>query len=164
MSRRDEPTLTITTPTDREVVMTRLFDASPNLVFDAMTRPELLKQWLEAPGRTLAVCESDLKAGGRYRYVWRGPGKSDVGMHGVFREVSRPDRYVRTESWEDWDAGESVVTTVLTKQNGKTLLTVTQLFPSRAVRDEVVKAGLQHTADASFAKLAALLNSVAAGD
>jgi uncharacterized protein YndB with AHSA1/START domain len=155
-------TLTITTPSDREVVMTRLFAASRSLVFDAMTRPELLKQWLEAPGRTLAVCESDLQAGGRYRYIWRGPGKSDVGMHGVFREVSRPDRFVRTEAWEDWDAGESLVTTVLTEQDGKTLLTVTQLFPSRAVRDEVVKAGLQHTAEGSFDKLAGLLAAAAA--
>ena len=121
----------------------------------------MLQQWLVAPGRTIAICESDLQPGGRYRYVWRGPGKADVGMHGVFREVSRPDRLVRTEAWEDWEAGESLVTSVLTDQDGKTLLTITQLFPSRAVRDEIVKAGLQHTADASFAKLAELLGSTA---
>src|SRR5258705_3366054 len=102
-------TLKLTTPTEREVVLTRVFNASRELVFEACTVPALLMRWMEAPGRTMEVCEIDLKVGGAYRFVWRGPGKPDVGMHGVYREVAPPERFVRTEAWEDWDAGELLV-------------------------------------------------------
>src|SRR5687768_11910272 len=105
MSAKGDLTI-IATPTDREVVVTRTFDAPRQLVFDAYTKPELLKRWFGAPGRSLEVCEIDLQPGGAYRFVWRGPGKHDVGMHGVHREVVRPERLVRTSIWEDWDAGE----------------------------------------------------------
>lgn len=154
-------TLQVTTPTDREVVLTRTFNAPRNLVFDAFTKPELLKRWLMAPGRLLEVCEIDLKAGGAYRWIWRGPGKRDVGMHGVYREVTPPERLVRTEAWEDWDAGECLVTTVLVEEGGLTKLSTTSLFPSQEVRDEVLKAGLKHGAAESFDKLAEYLASVA---
>lgn len=154
-------TLQITTPTEREVVLTRDFNAPRTLVFDACTKPELLQRWSEAPGRSLAVCEIDLKAGGAFRFVWRGPGRKDVGMHGVYREVARPERFVRTESWEDWDAGESLVTTVFLEHGGMTTLTTTVLFPSREVRDTVLKSGLEHGMAESFDKLAEYLASAA---
>ena len=86
--------VTISTPTDREVVVTRMFDAPRTLVFDAYTQPELLKRWYGAPGRSLVVCEIDLRVGGAYRFLWRGEGKSDVGMRGVHREVVRAERLV----------------------------------------------------------------------
>lgn len=124
-------TVTISTPSDREVVVTRTFDAPRTLVFDAYTQPELLKRWYGAPGRSLVVCEIDLRVGGAYRFLWRGPGKKDVGMHGVHREVVRPERLVRTETWEDWDAGEILETTVLAERAGVTTLTTTGLYPSR---------------------------------
>lgn len=149
--------LQISTPTDREVVMTRTFDAPRGLVFDAYTKPELLKRWFGAPGRSLVVCEIDLQVGGAYRFVWRGAGKSDVGMHGVHREVVRPERLVRTEAWEDWDAGELLETTVLTERAGRTTLTSTGLYPSREVRDAVLKAGLENGTKETFGKLAELL-------
>jgi len=79
-------TLKLTTPTEREVVLTRVFNASRELVFEACTVPALLMRWMEAPGRLMEVCEIDLRVGGAYRFVWRGPGKPDVGMHGVYRE------------------------------------------------------------------------------
>ncbi|MGC4050124.1 MAG: SRPBCC domain-containing protein [Paludibaculum sp.] len=100
------PGLEISTPSDREVVLTRAFRAPRTLVFDASTKPELLKRWLVAPGRTMEVCDVDLRPGGSYRYVWRGPGRKDVGMYGVYREVTPPEGFVRTEAWEDWDAGQ----------------------------------------------------------
>ncbi len=152
--------LQVTTPTDCEIVMTRVFSAPRTLVFDAFTKPELLKRWQEAPGRLMEVCEIDLKVGGAYRFVWRGPGKKDVGMRGVYREVAPPERYVRTESWEDWDAGETLVTAILTEQRGQTTFTTTVLFPSQEVRDEVLKSGLKQGAGASFDKLANLLASL----
>ena len=155
-------TLEISTPTEREVVLTRSFDAPRRLVFDACTRPELMARWLEAPGRTLAISTSDLEVGGAYRFVWRGPGKSDVGMYGVYRELVPPERLVRTEIWEDWDAGESLVTMVLVEHAGRTTLTTTSLFPSRQVRDSVLKSGLEENAARSYDKLAALLAAAAA--
>jgi uncharacterized protein YndB with AHSA1/START domain len=150
----------ISTPTDREVVVTRTFDAPRTLVFDAYTQPELLKRWYDAPGRSLVVCEIDLRVGGAYHFVWRGTGKKDVGMRGVHREVARPERLVRTETWEDWDAGEVLETTVLTERAGKTTLRTTGLYPSREVRDAVLKAGLENGTRETFGHFAELLASL----
>jgi len=151
----------LTLPTDREVVMTREFEAPRKFVFDAWTNPEMLKPWLEAPGRKMEVCEIDLRVGGKYRFVWRGPGKSDVGMYGVYREVISPECFVRTESWEDWKADETVVTTVLAEHNDKTALTVTVLFPSKEIRDQILKAGIETGAGESFDSLAEFLATAA---
>lgn len=144
----------IATPTDREVVVTRIFDAPRTLVFDAYTQPELLKRWYDAPGRSLVICEVDLRVGGAYRFLWRGEGRKDVGMHGVHREVARPERLVRTERWEDWDAGEVVETVTFTERDGRTTLTSTGLYPSRDVRDAVLKAGLEDGTRETFGRLA----------
>jgi uncharacterized protein YndB with AHSA1/START domain len=149
--------LKITIPTDREVVLTRVFNAPRRLVFDALTRPELLKRWLTAPGRSLEVCEIDLRVGGAYRYVFRGPGKKDVGLRGVYREIVPSERLATTETWEDWDAGETLATTVLTEQDGKTTFTETMLFPSQEVRDTVLKSGLQRGASENYDRLAEVL-------
>jgi uncharacterized protein YndB with AHSA1/START domain len=155
--------LTISTPTDREVVMTRTFAAPRTLVFAALTTPSLLGRWLQAPGRTLAQCEIDLRAGGAYRHVWSGPGRKDVGTYGVYREVVAPERIVCTELWLDWEAGETLVTTELVERGGETTLTVTSLFPSREVRDSVLKSGLEPNAVATYDRLADLLASLGAG-
>jgi uncharacterized protein YndB with AHSA1/START domain len=149
--------LKITIPTDREVVLTRVFNAPRRLVFDALTRPELLKRWLTAPGRSLEVCEIDLRVGGAYRYVFRGPGKKDVGLRGVYREIVPSERLATTETWEDWDAGETLATTVLTEQDDKTTFTETMLFPSQEVRDTVLKSGLQRGASENYDRLAEVL-------
>lgn len=152
-------TVEIATPTEREVVLTRVFNAPRTLVFDALTKPELLERWLQAPGRVLEICEVDLTIGGGYRFTWRGPGKKDVGTHGVYREIARPERLVATESWDDWDVGEMLVTTVLTERDGKTTFTSTMLYPSREVRDAVLKSGLESGAAENYDRLAAMLAS-----
>src|ERR671926_209174 len=121
-------TLKVTTPTDREVVMTRVFDAPRRLVFDAFTRPELLNRWFGPRGWSLAVCEVDLRVGGTFRFVLRGPGGREMGMRGVYREVVPPERSVHAESFDDYP-GESVVTAVFTERGGKTTLTATVLYP-----------------------------------
>src|SRR3989442_94476 len=83
-------TLKVTTPTDREIAMTRVFDAPRRLVFDALTKPELLNRWFFGPpGWSLVVCEIDLKVGGAYRFVWRGPDGTEMGMRGVYRSEER---------------------------------------------------------------------------
>src|SRR3954452_24779572 len=120
-------TLQVTTPSDCEIVLTRVFDAPRRLVFDAFTKPELLKRWFGPRGWSLAVCEVDLRVGGTWRFVLRGPEGAEMGMRGTYREITPPNRSVHTESFDDYP-GESVVTTVLTERDGKTTLTATVLY------------------------------------
>src|SRR5215207_9190188 len=126
-------TLKVTTAGDREVVMTRVFDAPRHLVFDAFTKPELLKRWFGPRGWSLVVCEVDLRVGGGFRFVLRGPDGRDMGMRGVWREISPPERTVHVESFDDYP-GESLVTAVMTEDGGKTTLTATVAYPSQEVR------------------------------
>jgi len=154
-------TVQIKTPSEREVVITRLFEAPRQLVFDACTQPKLIKRWMAAPGRELEICEVDLRPGGAYRWVWRGSGKRDVGMRGVYREVVAPQRFSRTEIWEDWEAGECLASTILIEHDETTTeLTTTVLFPSREIRDQVLKSGLERGVKQNYAKLEELLDSM----
>jgi len=156
-----DQTLTITTPTEREIVMTRVFDAPRGLVFEALTRPELLRRWYGPHGWSLVVCEIDLRVGGAWRFVTRRPDGKEVGQRGVYREIVAPQRLVNTESWEDWNPGEVLVTAVLMEQGGQTTLTSTLLFPSREVRDALIESGMTNGAAESYDKLAAYLASAA---
>jgi uncharacterized protein YndB with AHSA1/START domain len=155
-------TLKVTLPTDREIVLTRVFDAPRQLVFDAFTKPELLKRWFGPHGWCLVVCEVDFKVGGGFRFVLRGPDGKEMGMRGVYREIVPPERSVHMESFDDYP-GESQVTAVLVEQGGKTTLTATVLYPSREVRDIVLKSGMEHGAAESYDKLAELLASAEVG-
>jgi uncharacterized protein YndB with AHSA1/START domain len=153
-------TLEVTTPTEREIVLTRVFDAPRSLVFDAMTKPELLRRWFGPRGWSLVVCEVDLKVGGAWRFVLRGPDGTEMGMRGVYREIVPPERSVHTESFDDFP-GESLVTTTLVEQGGKTRLTGTVLYPSQEIRDMVIKSGMEHGAAETYDKLAEYLASIA---
>src|SRR5437867_2165125 len=154
-------TLKVSTPTDREIVLTRVFDAPRHLVFDAFTNPELLKRWFGPRGWSLEVCEVDLKVGGGFRFVLRGPDGRNIGMRGVYREIVPPERSVHMESFDDYP-GESQVTAVFAEQGGKGTLTATVLYPSQEVRDAVIKSGMEHGAAESYDKLAELLASAEA--
>lgn len=158
-------TLKIVTRGDREIVMTRAFDAPRQLVFDAFTKPELLKRWLgRFGGWSLAVCEIDLRVGGAYRYVWRGPGGPDMGMRGVYREIVVPERIVSTEKFdESWYPGGAVGTLVLAEQGGKTLLTHTVLYDSREARDVVMKSPMEGGVSAGYNVLDEVLASLVMG-
>jgi uncharacterized protein YndB with AHSA1/START domain len=154
-------TLKVTTPTDREIVMTRVFDAPRQLVFDAMNEPELLKRWLLGPpGWEMVVCEIDLKVGGAFRHVWRRQDGTEMGMGGVYREIVPPERISRTESFDDYP-GESLATVVLTEKGGKTTLTLTVLYPSKEARDATLASGMEHGVAASYDRLAEMLASTA---
>src|SRR5579864_4463829 len=114
--------LKLTTRGDREIVMTRDFNAPRRLVFDAFTKPELVKQWLLGPpGWSMPICEIDLRVGGKYRYVWRlDSDGSEMGMGGVYREIVPQARIVCTEKFDTpWYPGEAVDTLVLSEQGGK---------------------------------------------
>jgi len=153
--------LKVTASGDREIVMTRVFDAPRNLVFDAYTKPELLKRWLGVFGRwSLPICEVDLRVGGTYRWVWRGADGAEMGVRGVYREVVPPERLVNTEKFDEaWYPGESLNTAVFVEQGGKTTLTVTTRYESREARDAVLKSPMEGGVAQSYDKLAELLAS-----
>ena len=149
---------TVERTSEREFAVTRTFDAPARLVFDAWTKPELLKRWLGVrAGWTMEVCEVDLKVGGAYRFVWRGPGMT-MGMGGVYREVVAPTRLVSTEKFDQaWYEGEALDTMVLVERDGKTTVTTTVRFVSREVRDAVIKSDMASGVAEGYDKLAELL-------
>ena len=146
---------------DREIVMTRVFDAPRKLVFDAFTKPELVKRWLLGPpGWTMPVCEIDLKVGGTYRYVWRHADGNEMGMGGVYREIDAPERVIATEKFDQaWYPGEAVGTLLLIEQGGKTTITQTVLYESRETRDAVLKSPMEKGVAASYDRLEEILAS-----
>ncbi len=156
---QDTGKLQVTTPSEREIAMTRVFDAPRRLVYDAHTKPELVKRWLGVfGGWSLAVCEIDLRVGGSYRYVWRRDSGTEMGMGGVYREIVPGERIVATELFDDpWYEGEAVGTTTFVEEGGKTTLTTTVLYASREVRDAVLKTPMETGVAASYDKLEELL-------
>ncbi|MCC6981965.1 MAG: SRPBCC family protein [Bauldia sp.] len=158
-------TLDVTLPSDREIAMTRVFDAPRALVYDAFTKPKLVQRWLLGPdGWTMPVCEIDLRVGGKWRYVWRNDADgSEFGMSGAYRELSRPDRTVHTEIYsEDPNQTEAVVTTTFKESGGRTTMTSTMLLPSKEVRDAIIATGMAEGAGKSYDRLADLLPEIAA--
>jgi len=156
--------LKLTTSGDRELVMTRVFDAPRRLVYDAHTKPELVRQWLLGPpGWTMPVCEMDVRVGGKYRWVWRKDSDgSQMGMGGVYREVVAPERLVATERFDEaWYAGESLNTLLLVEKGGRTTLTQTMRYESREARDAVLKSGMESGVVASYDRLDVVLASAA---
>ena len=158
--------LEITTPTDREIVMTREFDAPRPMVWDALTRPELVRRWLGAlEGWTMTVCDIDLRAGGRYRYVWRNVNGTELGMGGVYREVLHPERIVSTERFDQpWYPGEAVGTAVLTEREGRTTLSTTVQYESKEARDAVIATPMAEGVAVGYDKLEEMLTSEGGGN
>ena len=157
--------LTVTTPSEREVVMTREFDAARGMVFDALTKPDLLRRWLLGhPGWTMPVCEIDLRVGGKYRYVWKNADGRTMGMGGTFTEVVRPSRVVATQLFdEDWTGGETIVITDIVEKKGKSTITTTVRYSSRAARDAALKTGMTTGMEAGYERLEQLLQETAHG-
>ncbi len=153
--------LKVTTPADREIVMTRVFDAPRRLVWDAYTSPKHLPHWMLGPeGWTMPVCEVDLRPGGQWHFVWRRSGGSEMGMRGVYKEITPPERLVSTESWGgEWP--ETLNTLVLSEKDGKTTITVTVLYPSKEARDAALQTGMKEGASQSFDRLAEYLRTMA---
>jgi uncharacterized protein YndB with AHSA1/START domain len=150
--------LEVHAPSDTEIVMTRRFDGPRRLVFDAWTKPELLTRWYGAHGWNLTVCEIDLRVGGRYRFVWRGPDGTDMGAGGVYREILPPHRLVYTEEFDDhWYPGESLVAHVLAEHRGVTTLTSTLRFPSKEVRDSVIRSPMERGVADGYERLDGVL-------
>jgi len=153
--------LEVETPSAREVRVSRRFDASRELVYDAFTKPDLIKRWLYGPDDWPMVdCSVDLRVGGAFRYVWRHREKGEMGLSGVFREINPPARIVHTEIFdEDWTGGETLVTTVFAALGDRTSVTTTVLYSSPEARDAALKTGMIEGWGQSYDRLARLLES-----
>jgi uncharacterized protein YndB with AHSA1/START domain len=147
-------------PKKPTVVIQRLFDAPPRLVFEASTKPEYLARWWGFRDSKLIECRVDLRPGGQWRFVLRMPDGSEHGFGGVYREVVPDKRLVYTFKYDGYPDAEAVETVVFEEQRGKTLLTTTVLHTSIENRDGHVSSGMESGATESHERLAELLASM----
>jgi len=147
-------TYVVSTPSDREICITRLFDAPRQLVFEVMTRPEHVRRWWGqlGEGYSVPVCEIDLRVGGKWRFVNRHP-RGEAAFYGEYLEIVPPSRLVHTEIFEPFPDAVSVVTAVFTEEGGKTRLTATVRYPSLEVRNTVIESGMSKGAGISYDRL-----------
>ncbi len=162
--------LQASTPSDREVRVVRSFDAPRQLVWDAYTKPELVKKWmLGPPDWTMSVCEMDVRAGGAFRWRWRNTvdGK-EFGFFGTFKEVVALSRIVHEENYDPGDIGgpmstePAIITTTFEESNGVTTVTVDMLFPSKEARDGAMASGMTDGMEMSYTHLDSLCAAKAA--
>jgi uncharacterized protein YndB with AHSA1/START domain len=148
-----------TTPSDREVLLTRVVSAPRRLVFAAWTEPRHLQRWLTGPeGWTMPVCEIDLRPGGRWRYVYRKASGTEMTLTGSVLEVAPPERLVTTESWgPEWP--ETVNTLVLTESEGRTTIALTITYVSKEARDAALATGAMDGMNRAFELLDELLDA-----
>lgn len=158
----------VATPSDREIVVTREFDAPRQLIWDCHTKPELVQRWLLGPpGWSMPVCVVDLRVGGRYRYVWRNDADgSQFGSFGIHQEIAAPERLVTTEQMDGVDGqpidvenphmeGEPAINTLTLKESGgRTTLKAAMLFPSKEIRDMALQSGMTDGMAQSYDRLA----------
>lgn len=154
-------TLQVTTPTDREVVMTRVVEAPRGLVWEAWTSPKHVPRWMLGPeGWSMPVCEIDLRPGGTWHFVWRKANGTEMDMKGTYKEVAPPERLVSTEKWgPEWP--ETINTLTLVEKGGRTTVTQTILYPSKEARDAALKTGMSEGASQSFDRLDQYLRAMA---
>jgi uncharacterized protein YndB with AHSA1/START domain len=151
---RNSESFEVTTPSEQEITMTRLFDAPRQLVFEAMTKPEHVRRWWGCLGEgySVPICEIDLRPGGAWRFVNQHPG-GEAEFFGEYREITPPSRLVFTEIYKPFPDSVSVVTTELTEERGKTRVTATVRYPSQQVRDIVIGTGMAKGAAVSYDRL-----------
>ena len=159
-------TFKVSTPTDLTIEIQRDFNAPRELVFDAFTKPELVRRWLLGPdGWTMPVCEIDLRVGGRYRYLWhKAKTGQQMGIGGLFKEISRPAKLVATEKFdESWYPGEAENTTTFDQKNDATTVTLVVAYESKVARDTAARSGMERGMAAGYDRLEGLLSSLPAG-
>lgn len=148
---------------DREVVLKRAFAAPARMVFEAWTKAELVAKWW-APakcGVAMVSAEADVRVGGKWRYTLRNPDSEVVSFYGEYREVTPPSRIVYTETFSKYPDGPPVIVTVsFEERDGETMMTSTQLYPSKEVRDIVVATGMEFGANEMMNQLDELVRSL----
>jgi uncharacterized protein YndB with AHSA1/START domain len=150
-------TTEITTPSDREIVSERVFDAPRERVFAAYTDPELIPQWWGPRGMTITVDQMDVRPGGAWRFVPRGPDGEENGFRGTYREVTPPERIVQTFEWEGMPAHVVVETATFEELGDRTKVTTTSLFHTTEERDGMLASGMERGLTETHDRLAELL-------
>jgi len=155
-------TITLSTPSDNELAISRGFDAPRAKVFAAISTPDSIKRWLQGPpGWTMTECTIEPKAGTPYRFAWRnGADGTGIGLGGTITEAVVPERLVATEKFDQpWYPGEALVSQTLSEAAGKTTLTITIRYPSKDVRDGVMNSGMTTGMQMNYDRLAALVEA-----
>jgi len=155
---------TVTTPSDTEILITRVFDAPAELIFRAFTTPELVKRWWGFESSNWLVCEIDLRVGGKWRYVTSEANGMEVGFHGEYREIARPHRLVSTEAYEgmlDADANAAVNTVTLEEADGVTTMRVLVRHVNQWGRDMHLNSGMERGMQVSYDRLEAVAQQLA---
>jgi uncharacterized protein YndB with AHSA1/START domain len=150
---------TITTPTDREIHVERVFDAPRDHVFAAYTDPELIPEWWGLRGTTTSVDQMDVRAGGSWRFISRDCDGSETAFRGTYREVKPPERLVRTFEWEGMPGHVLVETVTFEDLGDRTKVTTTSLFHTNHERDGMLASGMERGVNESFGRLDELLRS-----
>jgi len=153
----------VSTPSDREIRVARVFDAPAKLVWDCHTKPELIRRWmLGPPGWSMPVCEVDLTVGGAYRYRWRSDADgTEFGSSGVHTDIVPFEKIVTTERMEGFD-GEAVNTLVFEESGGRTTATITMLFASKEARDGALQSGMSDGMAMGYDRMDDILAELAA--
>ena len=152
------PPLSVTLPSDREIQVTRQFQAPAELVFDCWTIPALIRRWLGFADWEFVTCEFDAKVGGKWRFVTRGPDGFEMGSGGTVLEITRPNWIKMTELYDvDWTGGETTVTNRITEVDGLTTSVITILYPTTEARDGARATPMAEGMEAGFKRLDALV-------
>ena len=161
-SRAETPTrqvgaMTVSLPSDREIVLTRTFDAPRELVFEAHSKAEHMRQWWGPRKYEIALCEIDFRPGGTWRMVHRGPDGEEFGFHGEYREIVPPEKIVWTFEFEGAPGSVSVETATFEERDGKTILTASAVYDSAEARDAMLQTGMEDGAADTYDRLAEYL-------
>jgi len=155
--------LSITLPSDREIRVTRSFQASADLVFDCWTVPALIRRWLGPADWVFTTCEFDRRVGGKWRFVTRGPDGFEMGSSGEVLEITRPDWIKTTELYDmDWTGGQTINTNSITEESGVATSVVTVLYSSKEARDGARATPMAEGMEIGFKRLEALLEDMPA--
>jgi uncharacterized protein YndB with AHSA1/START domain len=153
--------LSIATPSDTELVISREFDAPRQLVFEAMSKHELLKRWFHGPeGWWLVECEVEPRVGGGFRWLGRGPDDAAMAARGVYREIAPPERVVNSQTFDfgcNGQTGEQLVSAVLIECYDRTTMTMTVKFPSMEALNETLSSGMAMGLSATYDRLKSVL-------
>jgi uncharacterized protein YndB with AHSA1/START domain len=160
MDARNTSGLIITTPTDREIVLTRSLDAPRSLVFEAWTTPEHVRRWWGCGDFPMTVCEIDLRVGGAWRYVISGPNGDEHGFHGAYREVVAPARLVHTHIYEPMPQHGALNTVLFEARGGRTTVIETVLHQTQEARDGHLYSGMEAGAAVQALRLEAYLETM----
>jgi uncharacterized protein YndB with AHSA1/START domain len=159
--QQQAPTATLTTPTDREIHVERVFDAPRDQVFAAFTDPKLIPEWWGPRDTTTVVDQMDVRPGGSWRFVVRNSDGSEDGFRGTFREITPPERVVQTFEWEGMPGYVSIDTATFEDLGDRTKVTSTSLFHTTEERDGMLESGMERGMNESFSRLDELLARLA---